>query len=181
MSSSPEDTIKKEKKGLSTKALVLIILIVILLCGTAIAIVLLLRENETQPAPINNGIPVTAENVREIDRQIDEQVERGMFETYYSPTWTFPDGSSPASNFLMGNSPANRYPFYFTLALTGAEDDLIYTSDVLPVGMQLGELVLDRDLDAGTYSAAISVHMVDDEGVEIQSNMGFIITLIIEN
>jgi hypothetical protein len=175
---------KEEKKGLSTKAVVLIILITIIVCGTALAAVLLLREGNTPPAPaptpVMGGIPVTAENVQEIDAQLEQEIDRGMFETYYSPTWRFPDGSSPASSFLMGNSANNQFPFYFTVILDG-ENEPIFTSDLLPLGMQLGEIVLDRDLDAGSYPAVINIHMIDDEGAEVESNMGFAVTLIIEN
>jgi hypothetical protein len=146
-----------------------------------IVVVLLLREEESavSTGPLG-GIPVTAENVSEIGAQIADQIDRGMFETYYSQTWRFPDGSSPASSFLMGNSANNRYPYYFTLTLTG-DDEPVFTSGLIPLGTQLGEIVLDRDLDAGTYSAVANIHMIDEDGAEVPTNMGFEITLVIDN
>ncbi len=181
MSSGPEGVKKDEKRGPSTKTIVLIILITVIVCGTAIAAILLLRENDPAPTPSPiSGIPVTEENVREIGDQIQDMVDRSMFETYYSSTWRFPDGSSPASSFLMGNSAGNNYPFYFTLTIAG-ESEPIFTSGILPLGTQIGEVVLDRDLDAGTYRALCDIHMIDENGEEIETNMGFEIALIIEN
>jgi methionine-rich copper-binding protein CopC len=49
------------------------------------------------------------------------------------------------------------------------------------VGSQVAEIVLDKDLEAGTYPALLTVHMVEEDGAEVESNMGFNITLIVEN
>jgi hypothetical protein len=80
----------------------------------------------------------------------------------------------------MGNSPNNNYPFWFEVALSDS-NRIVYTSSLLPVGSQIAEIVLDEDLDAGTYPAVLTVHMVEEDGAEVESNMRFNITLLVAN
>jgi hypothetical protein len=163
-------------KGLTTKKIILILGIFVIVCAAIIIAILLLRTPE--PA---GGVPVIDENnLEEIMSEIEEKVARGMFETHMTTTWSFPDGQSPSSDAVMGNSAANNFPFWFTVTLADS-GEIVYTSSLMPVGSQLAEIVLGEDLDAGTYPAVITIHMVDEEGEEVESNMGFNITLLVAN
>jgi hypothetical protein len=79
----------------------------------------------------------------------------------------------------MGNSSANTYPFYFTVELADTSE-VVFTSGLLPVGSRINRLVLEKDLPQGTYAAVVGIHMVDENGNAIESNVGINITLIIE-
>jgi hypothetical protein len=165
----------KAPKGLATKHIVLILGSLVIICGAVVAVILL-RPGESATA----GTPVIDEsNLNDIVREMEEKVAKGMFETHMNTTWTFPDGKSPSSDAIMGNAPSNNYPFWFEVAAGAA--GVVYTSSLLPVGSQIAEIVLDQNLDPGTYPAVLTLHMVEEDGAEVESNMGFNITLVVEN
>jgi hypothetical protein len=168
---------RAKKSGLTTKHVVLILGALAIVCAAVVLAVVLSRG----PEPAVTGARVIDEsNLAEIQAEIEEKVAKGMFETHMTTTWTFPDGKSPSSDAVMGNSPNNNYPFWFEVTPQGA-NEAVYTSSLLPVGSQVAEIVLDKDLEAGTYPALLTVHMVEEDGTEVESNMGFNITLIVEN
>lgn len=168
---------RAKKSGLTTKHVVLILGALAIVCAAVVLAVVLSRG----PEPAVTGARVIDENnLAEITAEIEEKVAKGMFETHMTTTWTFPDGKSPSSDAVMGNSPNNNYPFWFEVTPQGA-NEAVYTSSLLPVGSQVAEIVLDKDLEAGTYPALLTVHMVEEDGAEVESNMGFNITLIVEN
>lgn len=163
-----QESSKKKKR--------IIIIIVALLLVAAIAFTLwwFLR-----PQPL--GIPVVDENnLADIERELEDKVAKGMFETHMTTQWTFPDGKSPALDAVMGNAPTNNYPFWFTVALASTGEE-VYSSSLLPIGTELEEITLDKDLDAGNYAAVLTIHMVDENGEEVESNMAFNITLIVQS
>jgi hypothetical protein len=164
--------------------MVLIIVGIVLVCATAVTIVFLLRsgdaEEEPPPVVVSGARVITPENVHEISMEIAEKVERGMFETYMNTTWTFPDGKSASSDAVMGNSVNNRFAFYFTVTLNDT-DETVFTSGLIPVGTQIAEIVLEKDLAAGTYPAVVVVNMIDDDGEPVETNTGINVTLIIRN
>ncbi len=129
--------------------------------------------------PATNALPIVDEdNLASIESQLEEKVQKGMFETHMTTMWTFPDGTSPSIDAVMGNAPSNNYPYWFTVTLPGGEQ--VYSSSLLPVGTVLEEIVLDVDLDAGTYPAVIAVHLVDENGEELDGNMAsFNISLVV--
>jgi hypothetical protein len=171
----PKDT--GVAKGLTTQKTILILGAIIIICAAIVMIFVLTRDSE--PEPVGTRV-IDENNLAEITAEIEEKVAKGMFETHMTTTWVFPDGESPASDAVMGNSPNNNYPFWFELILPGT-GEVIYTSSLLPLGSQIEEILLEKDLDAGTYSANLQIHMIEEDGSEVESNMGFNITLIVEN
>jgi len=159
------------KAGLSTQKVVLILGAVAIVCAAVVIAIFLLNQEDEGP-----GRYITAENVEEITRDIQEQVERGMFATYMNTVWSFPDSRSPSSNAIMGNSARNRYPFYFavTLSETG---ETIFESGLLPVGTRISQITLDKELAAGDYPAVVTIHMIDENDEPVEGNLGFNITL----
>ncbi|MDR0857513.1 MAG: hypothetical protein LBN97_00600 [Oscillospiraceae bacterium] len=169
------------KQGLQTKHIILILGIVVVIAAAAVAVILLTRDKPPEVVVSGNSydIPIIdANNVEEISALVGEKVAAGMFTTYMSTTWIFPDGKSPASDATMGNDPSNNYPFWFTLTVNGEE---VMKSSLLPVGQIMKEIKLDKDLDAGTYAAVLTVNMVDNDGVPMKTDVGFNLTLIVEN
>ena len=151
-----------------------------------IAVILLWPKTSDldDPDTPGSGMVITPANVTEIQAELREKVERGMFATYMNVTWRFPNGNAPSSNAVMGNSSANRFPFWFTITLSDDDDTsdskVVYTSGLLPVGTQLDELILDVPLPAGTYPAIVHINMIDDDGIPVESNTGINVTLIVE-
>lgn len=160
-------------KGLTTKHIILIFGSLIIICAAVIVAIFLLKDKP-------EGTPVITEaNVKEIQGEIQEKVAKGMFMTHMNTTWIFPDGKSPSSNAVMGNASGNNYPFWFTVSLPDTSE-IIYESGLLPVGTQLAELKLNKDLGKGSYPAVVTIHMVDENGDEVDSNMAFNIKLEVE-
>ena len=162
------------------KAMILGSIGVVVVAVVVVAILLWPKPVDlTDELPSGGGVGVITEaNVSTIQSEVREKVERGMFATYMNVTWRFPDGSSPSTNAVMGNSSSNIYPFWFTVAIVETSE-IVYTSGLLPVGTQLDELILDEPLPAGRYPAVIKIHMVDENNEPMESNMNFNITLIV--
>jgi hypothetical protein len=181
--SKTTSTTAKAGNSLTTKRIVLILGALVIVCATIIIAIIILRSQEASiasgPLPLGNLV-VDESNLEAIGKEIEEKVAKGMFETHMNTAWTFPDGSSASTDAIMGNAPSNRYPFWFEVALsdTGA---IVYTSSLMPIGTQLQEIKLNTDLSKGVYNALLTIHMIDEDNAEIESNVGFNITLIIEN
>lgn len=165
-------------KGLTNKHIILILGSLAIICAAVVITILLLHQPTPLPQDIvPDKVPiVNKDNLDKIESDIEDKVAKGMFETHMNTNWEFPDGKSNSSNAVMGNSASNRYPFWFTVTLKDT-NEIVYTSSLLPLGTQLKEIKLEKDLKKGTYPAVVSIHMVDEKGVEVESNMGFNITL----
>jgi hypothetical protein len=175
----PADTESKQNRGLQTKHTILILGVLLILAAAIVAVIVLTREESPNAAV--SGIPViNSDNLADVEEDIRAKVEKGMFATHMNTEWTFPNGESPSVDAVMGNSAANTYPLWFEVTVDG---ETVFTSDLLPVGTQIKEIILDKDLDAGEYEAILSIHMVDDtkNNEPIESNMGFNITLYIQS
>ena len=173
------------KSKLTGREIKIIIGGLVVLMTSVIILTIFLRNNSDEAViatpPIAGGNMVVNEaNVEEITRAVSERVAKGMFETHMTTTWTFPDGHSPSVDAVMGNSPNNNYPFWFTVALTGT-GEVIYTSGLLPLGTQLTEITLDTPLPMGEHRAVVSINMIDEDGASVENNVGLGITIVILN
>lgn len=164
-----EEELKKKKK----KKIIIIICILLLIIIAAAVIYFLTRPKER----------MTEGNYKRIMEEMDNQVQEGYFETYMNTEWTFPDGTSETTNALLGNSPNNKKPIRCEILLADTEE-VIYSTDVLPVGVELPPFKLDVDLDAGTYDAVCMVYLLNEEedgSYTDYSNAGFNVTITVEN
>jgi hypothetical protein len=171
--------VKTAQKGLTTKHIILILGALVIVCAAVITGILLLRQPAAKTVEIAGAKVVDQSNLSTIKQDIKDKVAKGMFETFMNTTWSFPDGKSPSSDAVMGNSATNSYPFWFTVTLSDTQE-IVYTSSLMPLGTQLEKIILDKDLEKGTYPAVINIHMVDENGAEVESNMGFNITLVVK-
>jgi hypothetical protein len=180
-SSSKKVDAKETKSKLTTKHVVLILGSLIIIAA-AIIIIMWLRDRtdiNDMDVPRGNMVAV-ADNLGDIRAELEERIERGMFETHMTTVWTFDNGGAPSFDAVMGNSPNNRYPFWFTVTLQGT-DEPVYTSGLMPVGTELTEIILDRHLPAGDYSAIVAINMIDDDDIPVDSNVGLGIRIIVRN
>jgi len=175
-------------KALTPAHIALALGCVAIVCTAVVVAVFVMNNNNTVyvevPMPVaaitgGSGV-ITAENIAEIQQETAEQVERGMFRTHMNTTWVFPDGNSPSTNSVIGNSASNNYPFWFTLTLieTG---DVLYTSGLIPLGSYMTGISLDIPLPAGEHEAVVSINMIDDEGEPVDSNVGLGVILFVQS
>lgn len=166
-----------------TKIIIACICIVALLAvGAAVAMFVMMMNKEDTPQ--DNGVYTMDEgNYQQIMDDMSEQVQEGYFETYMTTDWVFPDGSSEASDAMLGNSPNNTKPIRCELLLDETGEKLFETN-VIPVGALVSPIKLNKDLDAGTYDATCMIYLMnekDDGTFEDYSNAGFKVSLIIQN
>ena len=171
------------KVELSRKSKAIIFSSIALFCiAIGLLIFLILRDKQDEDIDMmmipGGNLVIGTDNLDDIKQAITEKVERGMFSTYMNTTWTFPDSKTPSSDAVMGNSPNNNYTFWFNLTVG---DNEVFRSSLMPVGSQLREIVLTEELPPGTYNALMDINMVDETGEPVESNMKFVITLIIQN
>jgi hypothetical protein len=169
-------------KRLTAKHVALILGGIAIIASAIVAAIFLTRSPtniKDSQTPLGNLV-VDADNVADIQSRMDEKVAKGMFETYMNTTWTFPDGESASVDAVMGNSANNNYPFRFEVTLRDG-GETVYSSSLLPVGTEIKEIILSKDLDKGTYPAVVKIHMADETGEPVESNAGFNITLVIRN
>lgn len=163
---TPEELKKKKRKK-----------IIIAVCILLIIIAAILIYFLTRPKRMTEG------NYKQIMEEMENEVQEGYFETYMNTEWTFPDGTSETTNAILGNSPNNKKPIRCEVMLTETEE-VVFTTDVIPVGAELPPFKLDKDLDAGTYDAVCMVYLLDEEDngtYADYSNAGFNVTITVEN
>ena len=165
---SPEELKKKKRKKI-----IIITVCVLIVIVAAVAIYFLTRPK--------SGI--TEGNYKQIMEEMENDVQEGYFETYMNTDWTFPDGTSETTNAILGNSPNNKKPIRCEVMLADTEE-VIFKTDVMPVGVELPPFKLDVDLDAGAYDAVCMVYLLneEDDGTYTDySNAGFNVTITVEN
>lgn len=163
---TPEEMKKKKYKRIIIVACILLVII-------AIIVIYFL----TRPKGMTEG------NYKQIAEEMEDEVQEGYFETYMNTDWTFPDGTSETEDAILGNSPNNKKPIRCEVKLVDT-DEIIFKTDVIPVGAEVPPFKLDVDLDAGTYDAMCEIYLLNEEkdGTYTDySNAGFNITITVEN
>lgn len=163
---TPEELKKKKRKKI----------IVIVVCILLVIIAAVLIYFMTRPKGITEG------NYKQIMEEMENEVKEGYFETYMNSEWTFPDGTSETTDAIFGNSPNNKKPIRCEVILEDTEE-VIFKTDVIPVGAELPPFKLDVDLDAGTYNAVCMVYLLDEKNGKYTdySNAGFNVTITVQN
>ena len=100
----------------------------------------------------------------------------GMFEVNMNTIWTFPNGESASADAYIANGHANKLPISFEIIV---DEEVVYTSTVIPVGNQIKDIVLDKPLDAGSYNAVCMYYLWNEDGTE-NSNFGVNIQLVVK-
>lgn len=134
----------------------------------------MVSRGEGTAAVLERGF-VDTENADDIVLEMEEKVEEGMFECAMTTTWTFDNDDAESPNAYVANAKGNRYTFYFDVYLDGT-DEMIYSSPLLPVGTEIQNIKLEKELPAGEYGATVVYTLVNDEYEEV-SAVGFKITI----
>jgi hypothetical protein len=184
------DSNQKNKKGI---IIILVLLFIIIIALVAVIAYLLGRGNgnDNGEVPRSTDAPrqvqestrliLDEESANDVMEEMRKEVEEGMFECEMSMKWTFANGKAEAKDSFVANSTNNKYPFYFDVVLRDTDEN-VYSSAVLPVGAQLTNIKLDKELPAGTYNAIVYYTLIrDTETQEVISTAGFGITIIVEN
>ncbi|MEZ3495937.1 MAG: hypothetical protein K1W38_27520 [Lachnospiraceae bacterium] len=121
-----------------TKIIIASICIVALLAVGAAVTMFVMLMNKEGDTPKDNGVYTMDEgNYQQIMDDMTQQVQEGYFETYMTTDWVFPDGSSEATDTMLGNSPNNTKPIRCELLLDETGEKLFETN-VIPVGALVG-------------------------------------------
>lgn len=164
----------RQSKFTKTHAVMIVASLVIAALVGVIAFLLLKPEEK---APGSGALVVDESNLAEIKESIESKESEGMFEVNMNTQWNFPTGDSASSNAYLANGGANHLPLSFEIIL---ENEVIYSSTVIPVGNRIKEIVLDKDLDAGVYDAVCQYTLWNEDGTE-DSSFGVNLQLIIDN
>lgn len=180
MSNRKENTEKKNKNMI----VIIIAALVIVIAALIVCVVLLLTKqkeeqvsdsgNVTNTSVLDRGF-VDDDNVENIMDEMTEKVSEGMFECKMTTAWTFDDGKSAAPNAYVANVENNLYTLYFDV-YEETTNELLYSSPMLPVGTEIKNFKLDKELPAGEYDAVVMYTMVD-ENLEEVSSVGFKVTI----
>lgn len=179
---------QKETAGRNRKNIIIIIVIafVLLIAALVTCIVLLLTKQNDEPAQVQEGPARTTvldrgvvdkDNAGDIMDEMTEKVSKGMFECKMTTAWTFDDGKSESPNAYVANVENNLYTLYFDV-YEEVSNELLYSSPMLPVGTELKNFKLDKELPAGEYDAVVMYTMVDENQEEV-SSVGFKVTITV--
>lgn len=173
-------TADKGKKGVIILVAVCIV-VIIALVGVIVALLLGQKKDEAAAEP-KRAVLANEENVEQIVEELVEQekpqVAQGAYIVTMNSDWEFPDGESASTNAYVENFAANTNDVYFDVLLADTEE-VIYQSPVIPRGEFLNNIVLSKDLDAGTYDCVLIYYLVDEEQNPI-SNLRVTVTITVK-
>lgn len=144
---------------------------VVVIAALVVVIVMLMAKKPELPSSVAGGsgvrgTVVTSENANQIRDELSASVEDGYYRTRMNTTWRFNTSTTPSKNAYVANADTNTRTVYFDVNLSDT-GELVYSSPFIPVGSELRGFALDAELDAGTYPAIVTYHLVDDDENEI--------------
>ncbi|MCH5259079.1 MAG: hypothetical protein J1F18_04960 [Lachnospiraceae bacterium] len=165
----------KAKKAGTSKGLVIVCIVAVVIIAVLIGIIVVMmnssksNENVTvEDSGENEKRPVllTEDNIDDMADEILNQSEpEGVpmsYQVTMNSTWEFEDGETASRNAYVANSENNETPVYFDVIRNDTQE-VIYQSPVIPLGMDLEDIVLDVDLDAGNYECTLVYHLLDED------------------
>jgi hypothetical protein len=172
-------------------AIVAILSVLVVVLITVVVILLARKKDDTAENPpatqerreVTNSVRTVLdeESANDIMDQMREEVAEGMFECEMSMTWTFDNGQAESKDAYVANSTNNTHPILFDVYMKDTEE-LLYSSPVLPVGTNLTNIKLDKELEAGSYQATVMYSLLEDEESQEEiSSAGFVITINVLN
>ena len=115
----------------------------------------------------------------EMQAELDRVVDEGMFNISIASVVEFADGASSGTAYIE-NVPGNRYNM--RVAITDdASGEVLYESGVLQPNQYIEDIVLTKDLDAGTYDATATFTALDPTTYEQVGQAGAKISLNVVN
>lgn len=111
--------------------------------------------------------------------EMGDKVAEGMYECKMTTSWVFEDGKSESPNAYVANVESNLHAVYFDV-YDASTDELLYSSPILPIGTELKNIKLEKELQKGEYDAVVMYTLVDEDNEEV-STVGFNITITINH
>ena len=168
----PETKNTQDKAKGANKGLLIVCIVAVVIIAVLIGVIVVMmnssqsNENTVTEETEKRSVLLTEDNIDEMADQILNQPEQeGVpmnYQVTMNSTWEFEDGQSPSSNAYVANSENNETPVYFDVIRNDTQE-VIYQSPVIPLGMDLEDIVLDVDLDAGDYECTMVYHLIDEE------------------
>lgn len=166
------NTQDNHKKGGANKSLIIICIVAAVIIIALVGVIVFLMNSKSDTVVEDSeqkekrSVLITEDNIDEMAEQILDQSEpEGVpmnYQVTMNSTWEFEDGQSASRNAYVANSENNETPVYFDVIRNDTQE-VIYQSPVIPLGMDLDDIVLDVDLDAGNYECTMVYHLIDDE------------------
>ena len=151
-----------------------VVAFVVLCIELVVCIVLLLTKSKDDSKELDRGF-VDETNTDTVMEDMGDKVAEGMFECSMTTSWVFEDGKSESPNAYVANVENNLHTIYFDV-YNSATDELLYSSPMLPVGTEIKNIKLDKELQKGEYDAVVMYTLVNEENEEV-SSVGFNITI----
>jgi hypothetical protein len=173
------------KKGGINKAVPIVLVVVVILVLVGVIVFLLASrkddDNESSESTEKRSVLITPDNVDEVLKEMSEEeyIAPGYYEVSISDRWVFETGTQESSNAFVQNNVTNTNDVYVDVVLADDEDHVIYSSPVIPRGAKLDGIVLDEDLEPGTYDCVAIYHLVDEEQTTV-STLRIAITVVVE-
>ena len=169
------------QKNSNKLVILLIVLLAVLIVLAGVIVFLLTRPKEPTIEPSltgGRGTVVTKDNAEEVQKQMAEAtpVPDGSYVTSMSIDWHFKGLTS--KDAYVANAVENTRTVYFDLFLADTQE-LIYSSPYIPVGAELDGVILDKELETGTYKTILVYHLVDDDEKEL-STLSIALTIYVE-
>ena len=153
---------------------VTIVAFAVLCIALVVCVVLLLTRSKEESKELDRDF-VDQSNTDTVMEDIGDKVAEGMFECSMTTSWGFEDGKSESPNAYVANVENNLHTIYFDV-YNSATDELLYSSPMLPVGTEIKNIKLDKELQKGEYDAVVMYTLVNEENEEV-SSVGFNITI----
>ena len=153
---------------------VTIVAFAVLCIALVVCVVLLLTRSKEESKELDRDF-VDQSNTDTVMEDIGDKVAEGMFECSMTTSWVFEDGKSESPNAYVANVENNLHTIYFDV-YNSATDELLYSSPMLPVGTEIKNIKLDKELQKGEYDAVVMYTLVDENEEEV-STAGFTITI----
>ena len=181
---------KKEKagnSGISARGYKIILGVMVVICAAAVVTlvsVLLNNSNDDEhllddtPVPrgtVGTGVVVTEDNLQEALDWLSRPLEDATYTTSMNIEWVFERWNTPSLNAFVENYHTNNRTVYFDLWLDATEE-LLFTSPYIPVGAELDEMRLIKQLPAGVYPSTVTYFLVDDDYNEV-ANLSVAVTV----
>lgn len=156
---------KNQNNNKSNKKIIIIctaiVLVVVVIAG--VIIYNLLKKDD-------NSLVINKSNAAKVKKQVEQSVKEGAYNVKMNTIWNFKDGKSASTDAYVANPDKNTHSVYIEVTLNDTGEK-IYTSPVIKVGSELGQLVLDKDLKAGTYNATCTYKLLSKDESKIQYMM----------
>lgn len=154
----------------------------VMIAGLLVVVFLMWQKLNTPQETVREvssggNLVVDEGNLEEIENQLRDAVEDGMFQLNMNTTWRFKEGNATSTNAYISNADVNHYPITFAVYLNGEEE--IYSSSLIPVGTQLKKLTLNKVLPKGQYDALCLYHLWNEEEEE-KGSFGVNVVLVVE-